>query len=293
MSTDRVGDGNSAGTGQQQPDHGVIASNSLHKLPTFWSNMPDMWFIQVEQIFAMNRITSDASKYRHVVAVLPQETMRTMSDLLRNPPQTDMYITLKEALIARHSLSENKRLEELLSASEIGDRSPSALFRDMESIMGSSNIVNPDLLKRLWLRKLPEQVKIQVTSSNFEEMPMLLTLADKVWEVIHTLSVSTIASKPSGSSSNREDKLIEALNALTMKVSALEKNLAEKRGNYNRYQRGRRRSWSRSRSRSRSRSKAKGCESHCWYHIEFGDKAHKCIQPCSYNNDKKTDDLKE
>lgn len=283
MSND--GEGDVPGADQLQPERGVVASNTLHRLPVFWSNMPDLWFIQVEQIFAMNRVSADASKYRHVVAVLPQETMKTVSDLLRSPPESNMYDTLKEVLISRHSLSESKRLEELLSSSEIGDRSPSALFRDMESIMGSSNIVNPDLLKRLWLRKLPEQVKIQVTTSDFVEMPMILTLADRVWEVINTLSVSSVASKPSSGSSNQEDKLIEALNALSIKVSALEKNLAEKRSNFKGYQRGR--------GRSRSRSRNKGNQNHCWYHLNFGDKAHKCIQPCSYSGEKSNSQLKD
>lgn len=123
--------------------------------------MPEIWFIQAEHIFALNRITSEMSKYRHLVAVLPQEA-----------------------------------LEELLSSSEIGDRSPSAFFRDMENITGSSNIVNTNLLKRIWLRKLPEQVKIRVTSSNFEDMPLILTLADKVWEVTHTSPIASVPSQP-------------------------------------------------------------------------------------------------
>lgn len=289
MSTGGTGDDNinnppMADNGTEQQNHAErsIASGGMHKLPLFWLNMPEIWFIQAEQIFALNRITSDMSKYRHVVAVLPQEVMGNVIDLLKNPPETNKYETLKEALIARHSLSENKRLEELLSSSEIGDRSPSAFFRDMENIMGSSNIVNIDLLKRLWLRKLPEQVKIQVTSSNFEDMALILTLADKVWEVTHTSSIASVTSKPPQTSSNKEDQLIEAIRMLSLEVSSLKKDFNHRRSSqFSQNRRG----------RSRSRSKPREGKSHCWYHAKFGDKANKCIQPCSYNSDKKNADL--
>lgn len=272
---------------QQQPTATTnVASNTLHKLPVFWSNMPEVWFIQVEQIFTLNRILSDVSKYRHVVAVLPQEAMSNVIDLLRNPPENEKYNSLKQALISRHSLSENKRLEELLNASEIGDRSPSAFFRDMENSMGSSSFVNSHLLKRLWLRKLPEAVKVAITSSHLEDIQTLLTLADNVWEVTHTSSISSIASKPSASSSNREDKLIEAINALSIEVSSLKKNFSERRRNFGGYQGGR--------SRSRSRSRSRQNRNYCWYHTNFGDRASKCIQPCQYTTDKKDKkDLKE
>lgn len=256
----------------------TIASTHMHKLPLFWSNMPEIWFIQAEQIFALNRITADMSKYRHVVAVLPQEVMSSVVDLLRNPPNSNKYESLKQALITRHSFSESKRLEELLSSSEIGDRSPSAFFRDMENIMGSSAIVNSDLLKQLWLRKLPEQVKVQVISSNFENMQQILTLADKIWEVTRGSLVASVSSEPSFCSSCKNDNIIEAIRTLSMEVSSIKNNLHyERRSRFS--QSGRNRSLSRSRSREN--------KNYCWYHSNFGDKANKCIQPCRYTNDKK------
>lgn len=255
----------------------IETTNLRHKLPTFWSNMPEIWFIQVEQIFSLNRITSDDSKYRNVIAVLPQETMANVLDLLRNPPRTGKYNSLKEALISRHSLSENKRLEELLSSSEIGDRSPSSLFRDMENKLGSSSFVNGDLLKRLWLRKLPEPVKVAVTSSNLEDISTILTVADRVWEVTHSNSISSVAS--SHTTSAIENKLLEAIKTLSVEVAALKSDPLRGRPASKSFRGGR------AHSRSRSKSRLRG--NYCWYHANFGNRALKCISPCQYNINKK------
>lgn len=285
MSTDGNGDSiernvssEIVGEEQQQSDRRTIASNSMHKLPVFWSAMPEVWFIQVEQIFCLNRITSDISKYRHVVAVLPQEAMSNVIDLLRNPPDNEKYEKLKDALISRHSKSETKKLEELLKSSEMGDRSPSTFYREMENILGNSSLINPGLLKQLWIRKLPEAVKIFVTSSNIEDITELLVMADKVWDATQTYSLSAIASKPSKPSVN-ENQLIEAIRSLSLEVASLKENFSRHRRNERFSQSGRRRSTSRSRTREN--------KGYCWYHTNFGDRADKCISPCQYTADTK------
>lgn len=288
-----IGDGNSNPVEEVDPNQqpireGSVASSTFHKLPVFWSNVPEVWFIQVEQIFNLNRITSDVSKYRHVVAVLPQEAMGNVIDILRQPPTENKYNTLKEALISRHSISENRKLESLLNSSEMGDRSPSSFYREMENLMGNSNFINQSLLKKLWLRKLPESVRLAVTCSNIEEVTALLSMADKIWEVTQNSQLSAVASS---SSSDKEDKLLNAIKTLTLEVCSLKEKLSRNslRGQNN-YQRRRGRSTSRSTSRSSSRSRSGNRnDNYCWYHSNFADKASKCIPPCQYAADKKKD----
>ena len=38
------------------------------KLPTFWAQQPEVWFLQAEAQFHIRKITDDTTKYYHVVA---------------------------------------------------------------------------------------------------------------------------------------------------------------------------------------------------------------------------------
>lgn len=265
-----------------------VSSATLHKLPTFWSSMPEAWFLQAENIFQINRMSSDQSKFQHVVAMLPQDVIVCVVDLIRNPPLDNKYKTLKDALISRLTISEERRLEQLLLPSEIGDRKPSSFYRDMEASMGSSNIVNPNLLKKLWLRKLPEAIKIAVTASSKEDIRQLMQIADDVWEVIQPREINTV--NTSQTANNLQVEIANAIASLSLEVNNLKKEMSGLRENFRTFNDNPRRRF-RFRSRSRSRSSTPNKNSHgmCWYHQKFGDKATKCLLPCNYKG--KADNL--
>ena len=44
------------------------------KLPTFWTTMAAAWFTQAEAQFGLRGITSDDTRYWHVVSALDAET---------------------------------------------------------------------------------------------------------------------------------------------------------------------------------------------------------------------------
>ena len=50
------------------------ASAVTVKLPTFWPAQPTIWFAQAEAQFALRDITSDSTKYYHVLAALDQNS---------------------------------------------------------------------------------------------------------------------------------------------------------------------------------------------------------------------------
>ena len=51
------------------------------KLPTFWAQQPEVWFLQAEAQFHIRKITDDTTKYYHVVAALDQETCLQLFNL--------------------------------------------------------------------------------------------------------------------------------------------------------------------------------------------------------------------
>ena len=56
------------------------------KLPEFWTEEPDLWFIQAEAVFrnAVPWILLSRTKFDHVVQKLPQKILISVRSLIRN-----------------------------------------------------------------------------------------------------------------------------------------------------------------------------------------------------------------
>lgn len=91
-------------------DPGQINRIAL-KLPQFWCNNIQLWFVQVEAAFVLSGITVDETKYASLVASLDEDTLTHVSDIIFQPPNDRKYDTLKERLIAEFAESENRRVK--------------------------------------------------------------------------------------------------------------------------------------------------------------------------------------
>ena len=234
------------------------------KIPPFWPADPQVWFIQVEAQFAARGITAQQTKYHHIVASLSPEIATEIRDLLLHTPEDHPYDVLKQKLIERTVESEQRRLKQLLTAEELGDRKPTHLLRRMQQLLGErAGAMDGAILKELFMQRLPTNVRMVLASAS-ERAPLeeLATMADKIIEV----ATPTIATVSTTSRATSEVEQLRAENAsLREQVSALQ--AAGPR---------RRRSSSRNRGRSCSPS-----QTVCWYHRRFGDKARKCTMPCA------------
>ena len=65
------------------------------KLPTFWTNQPEVWFFQAEAQFHLKKITDNTTKFYHVVAALDMEISKKIYDILSSPPSQNKYQALK------------------------------------------------------------------------------------------------------------------------------------------------------------------------------------------------------
>lgn len=252
------------------PNYNV--NNISLKLPCFWTSCPEAWFIQTEIQFNIKQINDDTDKYYHVVVALPQEVITKVLDILQKPPLTNKYEFLKKHLCERFSLSEEKRLEKLFSDKQIGDRKPSEFYRDMLNISGSVSMIGNELLYKLWLRKLPKELQIHLSSSNIQNMEEKLSLADKIWDVSNNKQISQINSN---NISNFNDDIFQHISKICQNIENLKLEISELRTS-----RSRDRSNSNFRQNSRNRSRTKFDK--CWYHFKFGSNAHKCIPPCNF-----------
>ena len=81
-------------------------------------------FAQVEAQFTTQGITQQRTKFDHIVASLAPEYATEIRDLILQPPEETPYNTLKQQVIQHMAASEQRRLQQLFSSEELGDRKP-------------------------------------------------------------------------------------------------------------------------------------------------------------------------
>lgn len=160
----------------------------------------------------------------------------------------------------------------------MGDQKPSEFYRSLLLLSGHN--LDPDLVKRLWIKKLPKNLSVPLTCSNAKDINELVKLADNIWEVPNPTEVHAVATTSNDANTltlhnllKSQAKLCESMNTLTLEVNAMKAQMSHQRF------------ISRARSRSRSRGRLNSRNNQNWlcrYHYRFGSKARKCEQPCSY-----------
>ena len=240
------------------------------KLPPFWPADPEVWFAQVEALFTTRRITSQKTKFDYIISSLSPEFATEVRDLILKPPTENPYDKLKEQLTRRTAASEQRKLQQLFNAEELGDRKPTQLLRRMQQLLGDRpGLADGTFLRELFLQRLPSNVRMVLASSpDTVTLDQLAEMADRISEVaappVSTVTVSSLTTE---------------LEQLRMEMSRLQ-NLVK--SSFPR----RPRSLSRStpgpnRSPSPAPSNPPPDPTLCWYHQRFGDHAQKCRSPCA------------
>lgn len=252
-------------------DPSVSAVSLNVKLPPYWAADPQVWFAQVESLFATRRITSQITKYQYVVGSLSPEFAMEIRDILLSPPADQPYDVLRERLIQRTQISEQQRLRLLLSEEELGDKKPTQFLRKLQQLLGDNSL--PDnLLRELFVRRLPQHVQ-SVVASCASSIPItaLAEMADRIMDVATPASVvHAVHAAPSTPDTTA------AIAALQEQVAALTAAVGELTRH-----RGRSRSRGQSGTPRRGRSSSPGP---CFYHRRFGNDARHCESPCTWSS---------
>lgn len=137
--------------------------------------------------------------------------------------------------------------------------------------LASTNI-NNDLLRTLWIQRLPSQMQA-ILSTSGEEVDKLSVMADKICEITNVAEIGAISTVKSS-----ESFPINQIEALTKSINGLRARLDTHSTGTNKGSR------LRSSSRNRISENKSDSQSQCWYHRKFGTNATKCRPPCNFES---------
>ena len=197
-------------------------------------------------------------------------------DLLLKPPTDTPYDILKAALIKRTTASEQRKLQQLISGEELGDRKPTQLLRRMRQLLGDKLGMSTDansFIREFFLQRLPANVRIVLASADAAtDINQLADMADKIMDV----TPPTVATLSGTCSAHAEASDVQQLREEVTRLADLVASLTTQ---------PRHRSSSRPRrSRSPAPPRPSTPDELCWYHAKFGEAAKKCKEPCSWGN---------
>ena len=180
----------------RQADAAAVSAVSV-KLSEFWPEDPEVWFIRVEAQLRSRSVTQDQTKFDYVVASLDNSTAAEVKAVLLHPPAANKYDAIKEALLGAFGKTPAQKDAELLNISGLGDRTPSALLRKLESLNN-----NADTLRRafffFFLAQLPIQVRSILSIQDFATIQDLAKVADRIVEarnISHTVVSAASATR--------------------------------------------------------------------------------------------------
>lgn len=231
------------------------------KIGPFWKRDPSLWFNQIEAQFSLARITADDTKFFHVASKIDTEILECCADIIRDPP-TDgtKYDSIKARIIAEYAPSKKVRMQMLFQHTELGDRKPSQLLREMQAL-ATGITADEEVIKQLWLQRLPEmsQSVLNVLEKR-ASLKELVEEADKLAEISRSAAPTVMT-----------------VNAPSSELQELRLEIAAMRAENNANRRG-----PRSNRRPLAREPSSDSEEICYYHRRFKEKAERCRSPCKF-----------
>jgi hypothetical protein len=242
------------------------ASASL-RLPEFWPDMPNSWFVFAESKFRVRGITSESGMFDLVVGCLPHASLSQVLDVIEGPHATSPYSTLKQRLLSAHELTKFQRIEALFKMEALGGRKLSELLAQMLELCPRGEEKNPFFIF-LFLQRLPRELRVLLGDEALEEPRDLADKADKLW-ALHS----------------HQHRVVAAI-----EVEEEESPVAAVRQPTKRGRRGRGRGGAAQGGQAPVETNqapaalARMSTGLCHFHWTYGEKAQKCETPCNWGN---------
>lgn len=151
-------------------------------MPAFYPEKPALWFAQLESQFVLANISTDATKYHNALGHLDPIYAAEVEDIIIAPPATNKYERLKDELVKRLSASREKKVKQLLTHEELGDRKPSQFLRHLRNLAGPG--VPEEFLKTIWTSRLPSGTQTIIASQQKASLEEVAELADRIHDLV-------------------------------------------------------------------------------------------------------------
>ena len=235
----------------QQP-----AATLTVQLPSFSPNDALAWFQRADIIFRTKRITASNKKADLVLASLPEEIFPQISTwLLSKEDEEITYEETRQKLLELFTPTPEERAEKLLILSRLplASQRPSIAFEEMRALATLPDKRPLDLLRVLWLLRLPDNVRESLVDFMNQDIQDLKTSADA--RIAATRQSRTTAPALDQRCEEEDDQDYAA---------AASRQLQQRR-------------------RPRPQMSQQQHPDICWYHENFGSKAIKCKPPCKFS----------
>ncbi len=238
-----------------QPDtvnQAALVAAVAVKLPTFWADNPRTWFIHAESQFDISNVTVSRTKFNHIMASLPKETINTVVDIVEEiRTYDDPYEALKDRLLKGFKITRWARMSQIIHHPGLGDLRPSQLLDKMLALL-SPGTAPGELFMGLFMEKMPPEIRNGVALKDYENPRDLAADADLLWD-------SKMAAQASG------------VHVVACRPDCMAAVHVRPKGNARRPQKQRTQG-----------SEDTSASDLCYYHRNWGKEAHKCRQPCSW-----------
>jgi hypothetical protein len=149
------------------------------KLPSFWTEDPVLWFRLAEGQFNLRNVADPVARYYHVLASVPQDTVRLVRHVLHEDTGPLSYDNLRTSLLASHTLSNYQKMEKMMRLPPLGDRKPSVLLAEMLEYCptGESSTA---VFAYLFLQRLPREIRVLLSEDDPADMRAIADKADRL-----------------------------------------------------------------------------------------------------------------
>ena len=268
---------------QAGPAAQAAGGSRYFKLGDFWPASPHAWFGIIESQFTLRNITSQQEKFGLVASVLPEASARKITHLLSSPP-VDCYDAIRAAILSTHQVTEMQRMELLFNMDHLGSKRPMDLLSEMLELVKPGE-EKTQLFAMLFIRRLPPQVRVQLTEDDYSDLRALAAKADRCTAFLARQSTaSAISSAIPGDDGDEQSEF-----AVLAVSRGGQQNRFNKRGGKQQQQPRQQQQQPRQQQQQTPAEEsdapadlARLSSGLCIYHFRYGSKAWSCRQPCAW-----------